>query len=356
MQVTGLIVRNFRKFQDAAIPLNDGLNLIQGKNGAGKTTLPEALYLLSTGRSFLTSHLTDLIRKESPHFFVEAHFIRDGVQQTLSVGYDGKQRKIHYNTTQFQNFSHVLGILPSVLYSPKDSALISGSPQERRRFLNIQLAQTDPLYVHHLMRYHKAMKHRNALLKMKSEEAIESWEQMMAESARYLMQKRKGLIDALRPKVTRYAHTLSGETDPFDLHYHPSIALAKVGEIEALLKKYRSKELIIGNTLIGPHRDDVQITYQGQEAKSFASEGQKRTCIAALKLAEWDELALQTDTKPLFAIDDFGIHLDPTRTHLLEKSLERMGQVLVTTPKVEEGKGILIEEGSLALGRVNPSR
>lgn len=347
MKVTGLIMRNFRNYKEAELPLSEGLNLIQGKNGAGKTSLLEALYLLSTGRSFLTTHLTDLIRSGANHFYVEAHFIRDNVEQSLGIGFDGKSRRIHYNATQFQSFSHVLGILPSVLYSPKDSALISGSPQERRRFLNIQLAQTDPLYVHHLMRYHKAMKHRNALLKIKSEQAIESWEQMMSDSARYLMHRRKQLIDALRPKVETYAHFLSEDQDTFDLHYEPSISLKKQDQIEALYRKQRPKELIVGSTLIGPHRDDLHITYNKREAKSFASEGQKRTCIAALKMAEWDELKMQTEVNPLFSIDDFGVHLDPTRTKALQERLSTFGQVLLTSPE-EDGSGTLhIEKGKL---------
>ncbi len=342
MNVKDLILRNFRSFKETHISFSEGVNLIQGENGAGKTTLLEALYLLSTGRSFLTSHLTDLIRKGASHFYVEVRFVRDGVEQSLSIGYDGKSRRIHYNNTHFQNFSHVLGILPSVLYSPKDSALISGSPQERRRFLNIQLAQTDPLYVHHLMRYHKAMKHRNALLKVKSEAAIETWEQMMAESARYLMVKRDSLALALRPRLKGHLEALA--PDPFDLRYEPSISLKKKDLIEALYEKQRPKELIVGTTLTGPHRDDLHITYGGQEAKTFASEGQKRTCIAALKMAEWDELAEQTNSKPLLSIDDFGVHLDPNRTALLQEKLVAFGQVILTSPQKDHSMSVMTPE------------
>ena len=201
MRVTRLILRQFRNYQESVIPLEDGVNLIQGKNGAGKTSLLEALYLLSTGRSFLTPHISEAIKNETPHFYIEAHFIQDQVEQKVSIGYDGKERKIHYNASHLDHLSHLLGILPSVLYSPRDSILISGSPQERRRFLNIQIAQTDPLYVHHLVRYHKAMKQRNYLLKSRSEAAIESWEKMMADSASYLMKQRGELIEALSPKV-----------------------------------------------------------------------------------------------------------------------------------------------------------
>lgn len=337
MDISRLVLRSFRCYDEVEIPLEEGINLIQGMNGAGKTTLLEALYLMSTGRSFLTPHLSDCIQKGQPHFYIETHFCRDGVNQLLSIGYDGNQKRIHYNNTQFQNFSHVLGILPSVLYCPKDSSLLMGAPQERRRFLNIQLAQTDPLYVHHLMRYHKAMKHRNALLKVRSECSIGSWEQMMGESSRYLMEKREALIETLRPKVQIYAKDLSFGEDLFDLHYAPSISLKKIDQIEELFQKQRAKELILGNTMIGPHRDDLLITYKNLDAKSFASEGQKRTCIAALKMAEWEFLQEKTETTPLFAIDDFGIHLDPKRTEVLQEKLSSLGQVLLTTPTNSEG-------------------
>ena len=347
MQVTALILRNFRNYEEARLPLKSGLNLIQGKNGAGKTSLLEALCLLSTGRSFLTPPLPALIRKGTSYFYIEAEFVKDGVKQTLSIGYDGKGRKVHYNATPFQNLSSVLGILPSVLYCPKDSALISGSPQERRRFLNIQLAQTNPLYVHHLIRYHKAMKHRNALLKIKSEQAIETWEQIMADSARFLMEKRKELVKALRPKVEEYSKFLSNGQDAFDLNYEPSISFKRMEEIEALFHKQRPKELIIGSTLIGPHRDDLHITYHKKEAKTFASEGQKRTCIAALKMAEWEELKSRSETLPLFSIDDFGVHLDPDRTSLLQEKLSSFGQVLLTSP-------IETADGTLHIANGNP--
>ena len=196
------------------------------------------------------------------------------------------------------------------------------------------------------MRYHRAMKHRNALLKVKSERSIESWEQVMGDSARYLMHKRSELINLLRPKVQIVAQELSQEEDLFDLHYEPSISLKKMEIVEELYAKQRKKELILGTTLIGPHRDDLHITYKKEEAKTFASEGQKRTCIAALKLAEWDILKEQTEITPFFAIDDFGVHLDPTRTEILREKLTNLGQVLITMPVASNG-GLHIENGKL---------
>ena len=331
MRLKQLVLRNFRNYIDEAVTFSPGVNLIYGKNGSGKTNLLEALYLLSTGRSFRTVHLTDLIRKDSSHFYIEARFEKDGIEQFLSIGFDGKNRKIHYNATILSNFSHLLGIIPSVLYAPTDSQLIAGAPLERRRFLNIQLAQSDPIYVHHLVRYHKAMKNRNALLKVKNEESMDSWEEMIADSAAYLMQKRATLLKELKPKVQGFAKTLSDINDHFDLFYSPSIGMKHLSNIQHIMRKQRKKELILGTTLSGPHRDDFFISYQKKEAKVYASEGQKMTCIAALKMAERERLSADA----LLGIDDFGIHLDERRTALLHEAVSSIGQVFLTVPSDE---------------------
>ena len=332
MKLSRLLLRNFRCYQESEIIFGEKVNILHGKNSSGKTTLLEAVYLLSTGRSFLTPHLAHLIQTDQSHLYLEAHFVKEKVRQSLRFGFDGKNKKIHHNSAVLKNFSHLLGILPCVLYCPKDSALIAAGPQERRRFLNIQLAQTDPLYVYHLIRYYRSMKQRNALLKKRSESGITAWERMMGESGRFLVSKRLQLIEHLRLHLQSFSLKLSDQMDAFDLHYAPSISTEKMDDFETLLAKQRPKESIFGTTLIGPHRDDFQITYHKKEAKTFASEGQKRTCIAALKMSEWTVLKKGTALDPLFAIDDFGIHLDPKRTDILYNTLPSFGQVIVTTP------------------------
>lgn len=350
MQITQLVLRNFRNYIDEAVTFSPGVNLIYGKNGAGKTNLLEALCLLSTGRSFRTTHLTDLIRKDSSHFYIEVNFQKDGASQSLAIGFDGKNRKIHYNASTLTSFSHLLGILPSVLYAPIDSQLIAGAPLERRRFLNIQLAQGDPLYVHHLMRYHKAMKHRNALLKAKREDGINSFEEMMATAAHYLMKKRSLLIDQLKPKLQEHTEKLSEENEEFDLFYSPSISMKRHDHIQETFQKLRKKELILGTTLSGPHRDDFLITFRKKEAKAYASEGQKRTCIAALKMAERE---LLSNEEAFLSIDDFAIHLDQTRTKLLRRSLTSTSQVFLTVPsedligEVSHDRFIYVDGGTI---------
>ena len=325
MQIKRLVLRNFRNYTSETVPFSPGVNFIYGKNGAGKTNLLEALSLLSTGRSFRTPHLKNLIRKGSSHFYIQADFEKEGLDQMVSVGFDGKNRKIRCNNKSFSHFSHLIGTLPTVIYTSADLQLIGGSPTQRRRFLNIQLAQGDPLYVYHLLRYHKAMKNRNALLKAKVEESMITYEKIMAQSASYLVQKRADLINQLSPVSQEFALELSDAREPFDLSYSPSIALKDLNNILSIYSEQREKELILGTTLNGPHRDDFLISYQGKEAKFYASEGQKSTCVAALKMAEQKNLS----KKALLSIDDFGSHLDERRTHRLHRVVMRAAQVFL---------------------------
>ena len=348
--ITKLILRYFRNYKEATIPFDSKANLIYGPNGAGKTSILEALYLLSTGRSFRTSNLANLIQKGASYFYIEAHFIKNSTTHTLSMGFDGTVRKMYYNQNLLASLSDILGIMPSVLFAPKDSELIMGSPTERRRFLNIQLAQQDSKYTYHLVRYHKAMKQRNALLKSFSYETINHWEQIMACSAYYLTQKRQALINKLKPKANQYSQSLSLSEDTFDLEFVPSLEKNDTQSIEDILKKLRPKESLLGNTLVGPHRDDFHITFYDKKAKVYASEGQKRTCITAIKMAEWHELKERIGFPPLLSIDDFGIHLDNRRIECLFESLKHLGQIFLTTPfklKIETHK-LNIQKGQLS--------
>lgn len=342
-----LILRNFRNYKEATIPFDSQVNLIQGPNGAGKTSILEALYLLSTGRSFRTSNLGNLIQKGASHFYIEAHFLKESTTHILSMGFDGIVRKVHYNQTQLPTLSELLGIMPSVLLAPKDSELIMGSPTGRRRFLNIQLAQQDSRYTYHLIRYHKALKHRNALLKSSSHQTLDHWEHIMALSASYLTEKRRALISKLRPKATLYSKSLSSSQDTFDLNFLPSIGATSAQSIQDNFKKLRAKEFLLKNTLMGPHRDDFHITFHDKEAKVYASEGQKRTCITAVKMAEWHELKERLGSPPLLSVDDFGIHLDKNRIHFLFDRLKLLGQIFLTTPlKLEvEAHRLTIDNG-----------
>lgn len=333
MHLVTLKLLNFRNYEEETVSFDPKVNLIIGDNGAGKTNLLEAIYFLSTGRSFRTNFLKDLIRKGSTFFFIEALFVKDVVSQVLKVGYDETSKKIEHNATELGSFSNMLGIMPSVLFSPKDIQIISGSPQERRRFLNIHLAQSDPLYVYHLLRYTKALKQRNAFFKQKKLDGIECYEEEMTLSSVYLMNKRKIALEKLETLTKNKIKSLSSINEDFKIDYLPSFA----GKFESasFMKQYqkiRHKEHLCKSTLLGPHRDDFLVMQDSNSAKSYASEGQKRTFLSALKFSEWTLLKENTNESPIMSIDDIGMHLDHTRKNMLKDFIQGFSQVFLTVP------------------------
>lgn len=347
MLLEKVILSGFRNYSREEIPFSPKMNCIQGNNAEGKSNLLEAIYLISTGKSFRTSHLPHLIKHDQTEFLIEAHFSKDSISHTLRISYGAHGRKVLYNQTSYSSFLPLLGILPCVLLAPEDLSIIMGSPSERRRFLDLHISQIDPMYIHHLGRYHKAMKQRNSLLKAKEISGLDPWEQIMAVSARYLIEKRLETLATLEPLIEKTISFLSEEQEAFTWKYEKSF------RDEDLLEdwhKNRKKELLLGTTLIGPHRDDIHLYIEGQEVKIYCSEGQKRGCIAALRIAEWERFTTFFGSPPLFGIDDFGSHLDPKRAKLLKQIVKNLGQTFLTAPSfdVEEKSYVLqVSKGSI---------
>lgn len=338
MHLKRLSLCNFRNYEKADVSFSPGVNWIQGENGHGKTNLLEAIHLLSTGRSFRTHNLSDLMLFGKSFFYVEGHFEKDGVDQKIKLYYDADTRKVQYNETVYPTLASLLGILPSVLLSPDDLNLISGTPSERRRFLDMHIAQTDPLYLHHLARYYKGMKQRNALLKIKSDSAMDAWEHMMAQSATYLILKRKESTSHLMANASRWIQILSREQDALQIGYESSLHYSKKTEdlpshFMQIWKKSRPREMQLGITSAGPHRDDIDLLLGERPAKLFSSEGQKRSCTAAMRFAQWELMREAVGYPPLLAIDDFGVQLDSIRQSLLQCHLKGFEQVFLTSPR-----------------------
>lgn len=355
MQLKKLYLRNFRNYQEEVISFSSGINFIFGENAQGKTNLLEAIFLLATGRSFRTPSLQELILKGKQFFSVQASIEKEKVEMTLSIYFDGTTKKVSYNHTTYSSFTPLLGVFPSVIYTPQDHLLIQGSPSLRRRFLNLLLAQSDPVYVYHLTRFHKALKIRNFLLKQENSSTLFCWEKEMALSSSYLTLARKQLLEKVSLFLTKYEEKLSPEVMNLQVKYHPSLDLREnpsplTENYLQLLEKNRAKEKILKTTLIGPHRDDFSFLLANHPAKAFASEGQKKLFILCLKLAEWEFLSEKMEAPVPFSMDDVGAHLDPNRLALLLNTLSKIPQVFLTHPetfatfsafhplKIEEGK------------------
>jgi DNA replication and repair protein RecF len=338
MWLQRLVLTHFRNYECEEIDFTPGLNCIQGKNAEGKTNILEAIYLMSTGKSFRTHHLQDLIHSSSKGFRVEAVFSKEGISQSLKLSFDGQNRKILYNQTTYTSFLPLFGILPCILLAPEDISILSGSPSQRRRFIDLHLAQLDPLYVYHLGRYYKAMRQRNFLLKKQDEKGLSPWEQIMAQSSVYLIEKRRSTITCLQSFCEKLVFLLSESKDRFHMQYQSSLQVPLEDHKNQMAfyleqwQKSRKRDLLLGSTLSGPHRDDILFQMNDKEVQSYCSEGQKRSCIAALRLAEWELFRQHLESPPLLGIDDFGIHLDTERTRVLAQYVSQLGQVILTAP------------------------
>jgi DNA replication and repair protein RecF len=356
MHIRSLTLRNFRLYEEIHVDLSPGINVIEGLNACGKTTLLEAIYIMMTGRSFRTTQTRDMIKQGSPAFHSEIAFVKRGVEQKISFAYNGKQRKIFYNATECSSALHLLGILHGVIVHPEDVAIAKGAPAARRQFIDIQLGQTDPLYVHHITRFYRAMHQRNALLKIQALASIEMWEQEMAKSAAYIIEQRAILLGELDVITKGIYSEISGGKEELQLSYKASGAGEhKLEGLQALQEifvdqyhRHRSKEMALGSTLTGPHRDDFIMTLGGQEVRAFGSEGQQRACVIALRLAEWRRVHQETEEKPVMLIDDIGISLDVSRRRHLAGQLAKLGQVIVTTAEehhlIQSDKKIFLQK------------
>ncbi|MEC7839560.1 MAG: DNA replication/repair protein RecF [Chlamydiota bacterium] len=330
MHLCKLRLYNFRGYEDATFEFSPGVNHIYGSNAVGKTTILEAIQLLICGRSFRTQQASDMIRHGAANYVVEATFIKHGVEQGIKIAFDGKIKKILINQSPCLSYSNLLGVIYGVVFTPDDASLIKGVPSGRRHFLDLHIAQSDPLYVHHLSRYNKAMKQRNCLLRGKNVKAIVPWEIEMANAAEYIVEKRKIVVDSIANYACCSYKKLSEESSSLHVSLKTSVDKGKNGFLQ-VLEKSRSREMELGYTINGPHKDDLSFAIGNKEVRYFGSEGQQRSCVASLRLSSWDRLADQVGVSPLMLVDDVGISLDEIRKGKLHEKLCSMGQVLLTS-------------------------
>jgi DNA replication and repair protein RecF len=348
MWIQRLYAKNFRNYSDLSIEFDKGVNVIIGENGQGKTNLLEAIHFAATGRSFRTEKLSDLIHHAKEETFTHLEYDHHSIEQSIKIQYGEAGKKILVNQTSYPSFSSLTGTVPTITIAPCDIALIMGSPQERRRFLNLLIAQHDPFYLIELMRYQKALKARNILLKRQSRETIKVYETLLAQSATFITKARLKAVETLSSLMQSNFLSLTGKNLKVSLNY----SFKNTPSLDYFLEqfnKHREQEEKLGNTLSGPHRDDFLFLLQEKEAKLYASEGQKRALLIALKLAEMTLLKISTHIDPILFIDDFAIHLDLYRCQLFEELIQTYPQVFITTPQnlFEEGTSYLIQEAKI---------
>jgi DNA replication and repair protein RecF len=358
VRIDSLYVRSLRNIKEASLLLHPKINIFLGDNAQGKTSLLEAIWILMQGGSFRTSLLSEVIRNGAEGFFLEGAFFGNDLSFHVELSFLDNKKHLVCNRRHYDSHSHLVGELLGVMIPSDIGLLVKGHPPRRRHFLNLLLCQVDPLFVHHLNRYSKAIRSRNVLLRKKQFATLPAWEKELSLSATYITKRRKELTAELEPLVYHYYSHLRANCFEMKLSYETKVPL-DIDE-EALFcyfkneyEKRRSQEALYGVTLVGPHRDDLICSCNDKSMREASSEGEARLLAIALKLAEWKIIENKTGVKPILLIDDFSAFLDRGRSERLFEIVASFGQVFLTLHELpqdisnNEGAKFLVEDGAI---------
>ncbi len=353
---------NFRNYISIETDFGPAMNIFVGDNAQGKTNLLEAIYLLATGRSYRASRDQELINWQAPGFNIRAEINREFSSFTLEIGYVRDQRKrIRVNGADLPKLSELFGHLNAVAFSPEDLQLIKGAPSFRRRFLDLELSQVNPQYRHELIRYHQILLQRNNLLKeMQAGRGdgrhLDVWDEQLAKSALKISLLRMNAVEKMAALARSMQRLITEGKEELVLNYNPSVPGLKVEpfeeepareEVLRRLQGLRRLEILRGTTLLGPHRDELSILINDVDARAFGSQGQQRTGVLALKLAELEFMREETGEYPILLLDDVMSELDYSRRKFLTEAIRNKVQVFVTTTGLHS-----FQEAQLADSRV----
>ncbi len=334
MTIDELNITNFKNIADARLEFSPKINCFLGDNGMGKSNLLDAVYYLSFCKSF--SGLTDaaLMRRGADFTTLHGLYTRKGSPEELSMGLmPGKRKSFKRKGKEYERLSSHIGAFPLVMVAPADQELIGGTGEERRRFMDMVIAQTDPVYLDHLIRYTRALQQRNRLLR---DHAVDpalymAIELTLARSAGYITRARLRWVEELTGIFHGYYSRIAadGETPSLQLRSH----LAEVpGDMQRLLDEARRHDEAVGHTSVGPHRDDIDLRLNDMPVRRAASQGQCKTYTIALRLAQYEFLRRCAGMKPLLLLDDIFDKLDATRVERLIAivSEDVFGQIFIT--------------------------
>lgn len=330
-------IRNYRNIEKISTRLNGGVNVVCGENAEGKTNFLESVWMLTGGKSFRSSRDAELVRHGEEKAVVEAGFFSQQREQQIKLEITGEGREISLNRAPFKRASSFAGCFCCVCFAPGNMALVSGPPSERRRFLDTALCQLYPSYMKNLKRLSRLTAQKNSLLKNSygvsaALDLIETFDEDLAAMSAEITAARIRYLEMLTKGAADYYATLSSGKESIDLKYRST--LFKESEatyqnaIEAM-KKSRADDMRAGFCTVGPHRDEIEISLCGESGKSFGSQGQKRSIVLALKLAEADTFETVTAQRPVLLLDDVLSELDEKRQTFLIDCL-RQTQSIIT--------------------------
>ena len=341
-----LSLRHFRNYQEQIVEFTAPKTILVGNNAQGKSNLLEAVELLATLRSHRTSRDKDLVKDEESIATVSGSLKREfGVSELILTLRRNGRRTVNLNSENLRRQMDFLGVLNAVEFSSLDLDLVRGGPENRRRWLDTLLVQLEPVYAHILQQYQKVLRQRNAFLKSNSESLQEKsvlsqlalWDTQLVVTGTRVIRRRERAIQRLAPIAELWHSNISASTEHLQIRYAPNIPLSEThqGEVQqAFLDKIQQRtvaEMHQGTTLVGPHRDEIELIINDTPARQYGSQGQQRTLVLALKLAELQLIEEVVGEPPLLLLDDVLAELDPSRQNQLLDAIQDRFQTLITT-------------------------
>ena len=334
MILNGISLLNYRNLQEVNVDFSPRINCFIGSNGMGKTNLLDAVYYLSFCKSAVNASDSSNIMHDAPFFMLQGGYCSDsGIESQVSCGLKrGDKKQFRKDGKLYERLSDHIGTVPLVMVSPADNELIAGGSEERRRFMDVVISQYDKEYIQSLIRYNRALQQRNALLRGEREpdaEMLSLIEEMMAEEALFINRCRKNFIDELVPIFTRFHNAITGGNEPVSLGYRSHL---NDGDLQDILRSSRGDDRRLGHTSKGVHRDELVMSLAGYPLRREGSQGQNKTFLVSLKLAQYDFLRTKGGEMPLLLLDDIFDKLDSRRVeHIISLVAgEGFGQIFIT--------------------------
>ncbi len=336
MYLKRLSLVNFKNYRDFSATFSEKINCFTGSNGSGKTNLLDAIHYLSLCKSYFNAIDSQNIRNGEGFFMIQGEFDRNGELEEVYCGIKKNQKKVFKrNGKEYQKLSEHIGLFPLVMISPNDSELVWGVSEIRRRFIDSIISQYDKMYLENLISYNGAVKQRNSLLKQFNKSQVfdssllDIWDEQLVLYGNSVIEKRKDFLNTFIPMFNFYYKNLSSEGENVNLVYLNS---TEGKDFKAALISGLQRDRVLEYTGIGPHRDDLEFTINGMSLKKFASQGQQKTYLLALKLAQFQYMKEKKNFKPLLLLDDVYDKLDEIRFGQLVELVKsnHFGQVFIT--------------------------
>ena len=339
---------NFRNLAAGTLELGAGLHFLSGHNGAGKTNVLDAVYYLCLTRSHFSYGDASAIAHGESWLRLVGHFTLGGKTEHIALKLQPRKGKtVERNRVAYDSLTEHVGLLPAVMISPSDIQLVVGGPEERRRFLDQTISQYDARYLANLIAYNRLIKSRNAVLKAAKHplevdlDLLATYDRQLAAPAARIYDARAAFVEQLLPAFTELYAAICGGVETPGLRYESRLAERPYGE---LLMSSRDADVVLRRTNVGPHRDELALLLDGEGLRKFASQGQLKTFVLALRLAQARMLRARQDKVPLLLLDDLFDRLDPARVQRLVDLVlaEGYAQVFITDTHAERLRGLSV--------------